>query len=157
MKKLVIASIPVFLLSSCLRNQEEEKTESVTAGTFSVADKKLTVYTTADTANYRLSLTDSAMPFKDFGQPRETEVCVFVDPTKTFQTFLGIGGAITDASAETFAKLPKEKQQEIMQAYYDPKKGIGYTLARTTSLYAQQSNKCYNQCSYLHRTNLIFQ
>jgi glucosylceramidase len=44
---------------------------------------------------------------------------------------LGIGGALTDASAETFAKIPRDKQQEFLQAYYDPKKGIGYTLART--------------------------
>src|SRR5688500_14090677 len=131
MKRILIVSTLVFLFSSCLRNKEEEKTETAAAGNFSVADKKVKVYTTADTANYRLSLTDSSLQFKDFGQPKETEVCVFVDPTKTFQTFLGIGGAITDASAETFAKLPKEKQQEIMQAYYDPQKGIGYTLART--------------------------
>ena len=65
------------------------------------------------------------------GQPKETQPCVFIDPSKTFQTFIGIGGALTDASAETFAMLPKEKQKEILQAYYDPKKGIGYTLART--------------------------
>jgi glucosylceramidase len=28
-------------------------------------------------------------------------------------------------------KLPKEKQEEILKAYYDPANGIGYTLART--------------------------
>ncbi|MEA3425671.1 MAG: hypothetical protein U9R46_05460, partial [Bacteroidota bacterium] len=39
--------------------------------------------------------------------------------------------ALTDASAETFAKLPKEKQEEFLTAYYDVNKGIGYTLART--------------------------
>jgi glucosylceramidase len=56
---------------------------------------------------------------------------VFVDPNKTFQTFLGIGGAITDASAEVFAKLSKEKQQEFLNAYYSKDKGIGYSLIRT--------------------------
>jgi glucosylceramidase len=61
----------------------------------------------------------------------ETQVCVFIDPTKTFQTHLGIGGAITDAAAETFAKLPQAKQQEVLRAYYDAEQGIGYTLART--------------------------
>ena len=50
---------------------------------------------------------------------------------KTYQTFIGIGGAITDASAEVFAKLPEDKQQELLNAYYDREKGIGYTLART--------------------------
>src|SRR5262249_48103462 len=63
--------------------------------------------------------------------PLETQVCVFVDPTRTFQTHLGIGGALTDAAAETFAKLPKEKQQELLDAYFDVKNGIGYSLART--------------------------
>ena len=132
MKKILFAFTILFLLSSCLRNKEanekKEKTEAVS--TYSVGDKKVKVYTTADTANLRMTLTDT-VGFSEFGQPLETQVCVFVDPTRTFQTFLGIGGAITDASAETFAKLPKEKQDEIMKAYYDPKNGIGYTLART--------------------------
>lgn len=44
---------------------------------------------------------------------------------------IGIGGALTDASAETFAKLSKDNQQELLQQYYDVKNGIGYTLART--------------------------
>jgi glucosylceramidase len=65
------------------------------------------------------------------GQPLETQFCVFVDPSKTFQDFIGIGGALTDASAETFAKLPKEKQEEFLTAYYNKEKGIGYSLART--------------------------
>ena len=97
---------------------------------FSTAGKEVTVYTTAQNTQHRLSKTGT-LAFKDFGQPLETQVCVFVDPSKTFQSFEGIGGAITDASAETFAKLPREGQQEILKAYYDPKDGIGYTLART--------------------------
>jgi glucosylceramidase len=48
-----------------------------------------------------------------------------------FQTFLGIGGALTDASAETFAKLPKQKQREFIDAHFDEQRGIGYKLART--------------------------
>ncbi|HEY3430280.1 MAG TPA: hypothetical protein VGK39_06355, partial [Cyclobacteriaceae bacterium] len=53
-------------------------------------------------------------------------------PKKNFQDFMGIGGAITDASAEVFGKLSAEKQQEFLQAYFDPQQGIGYSLARTT-------------------------
>lgn len=92
--------------------------------------KKVVVYTTAENTNLRMSVTET-VAFTPFGQPLETQPCVFVDPAKTFQTFVGIGGAITDASAETFAKLSKDKQQEILQQYYDVNKGIGYTLART--------------------------
>ena len=95
-----------------------------------VEGREIAVYTTADKTNHRLSATNT-LQFKPMGQPLETQVCVFVDPTKTFQTFLGIGGALTDASAETFAKLPKAKQQEFLTAHFDRNTGIGYTLART--------------------------
>ena len=109
----------------------QQQSKPVIVKSFSTANKKVSVYTTADGTDFRLSKTESNLTFSDFGQPLETQVCIFVDPTRTFQTFLGIGGAITDASAETFAKLPKDKQQEILDAYFDPQKGIGYTLART--------------------------
>ena len=45
---------------------------------------------------------------------------------------MGIGGAITDASAETYAKLSRQKKAEFLRAYYDKKDGIGYSLLRTT-------------------------
>ena len=37
----------------------------------------------------------------------ETEPFVLVDPTATFQHFIGIGGALTDASAEDFCQIAK--------------------------------------------------
>jgi len=92
--------------------------------------QQVTVYTTAEGTDYNLTRIAS-LNFEPVGQPFETEVCVFVDPEKTFQTFLGIGGAITDAAAETFYKLPESRQQEILNAYYNPEKGIGYSLIRT--------------------------
>jgi glucosylceramidase len=105
--------------------------EAKTAGALpDPVPSKIQVYTTADSTSYRLSPTGT-LTFQDFGQPLETQPCVFVDPSKEFQSFVGIGGALTDASAETLYKLPKEKQDEIIQNYYDPVKGIGYTLGRT--------------------------
>jgi glucosylceramidase len=91
----------------------------------------VTVYTTATKTTARLARTDTNT-FRLSVQPSETETCIFVNPAKTFQTVLGIGGAITDASAEVYAQLPAAKQQELLAAYYDREKGIGYTLARTT-------------------------
>ncbi len=89
-----------------------------------------TVYTTADKTDMRFGEAGQ-LSFTDKPQPLETEPCVFIDPQHTFQTFIGVGGALTDASAETFAKLPKAQQQELLTAYYDKRKGIGYTMART--------------------------
>src|ERR1700719_1454353 len=74
----------------------------------------VTVYTTAENTNFRISKTDSSLQFSDFGQPAETQVCVFVDASHSFQTIIGIGGAITDASAETFAKLPLKVQKNFL-------------------------------------------
>lgn len=88
------------------------------------------IITTADSTNLRLS-ENGALKFAPQGQPFENEPCIFVDPGHQFQTFLGIGGALTDASAETFAKLPKDKQEALLTAYFDKKNGIGYTVART--------------------------
>ena len=92
--------------------------------------KTVTVYTTAAQTGLRLTQNGN-LSFSSFRQPLETEPFVWVDAAKTFQSIEGIGGALTDASAETFARLPKDKQRELLTAYYSPEKGIGYTLART--------------------------
>jgi glucosylceramidase len=92
--------------------------------------KSVAIFTTAADTEHRIEKTGTS-EFRDFGQPLETQICVFVDPNKTFQTHLGIGGALTDAAAETLAKLPAAKQEEVIRAYYDPQQGIGYTLGRT--------------------------
>lgn len=73
----------------------------------------------------------------------EKQEYIFVDPSKTFQTIVGIGGALTDASAETYYKLPPDKQQEILTAYFDPKNGIGYTLGRTSIHSCDFSSQSY--------------
>ncbi len=95
------------------------------------AQQKVMVYTTAQQSDLRIS-QQGQLNFKDLKQPLETQPCIFIDPRNSFQSFMGIGGALTDASAETFAKLGKAEQQEFMTAYFDKNKGIGYTLARTT-------------------------
>src|ERR1051326_2623584 len=108
----------------------EAEHSSLTSRPLSVAGKQVSVYTTADKTSHRISLTDT-LSFKVVGQPKETQICVFVDPSKQFQTFLGIGGALTDAAAEVFAVLPSAKQKELLTAYFDENQGIGYKLART--------------------------
>ena len=124
-KTLFIFSLIV--LASC--SQQKPQTE-VTVNNFTVEGKDVTVYTTADSTAYRLAQTEK-LQFSDLGSTSERDIYIFADPSRTFQTMLGIGGALTDAAAETFAKLPRARQDELIQAYYDPEKGIGYTLART--------------------------
>lgn len=104
---------------------------------------RVSVYVTAKDTNLRMSKIQDAH-FEPFGQPLETQVCVFIDPNRTFQTMLGIGGALTDASAEVYAKLPEASQKKLMEAYFDPQKGIGYTLARTNIASCDFSSDSYN-------------
>ncbi|WP_078832515.1 glycoside hydrolase family 30 protein [Sediminibacterium ginsengisoli] len=93
-------------------------------------NKKVQVYTTAQESSRHIAKT-AELNFTEFRQPLETEPCVFIDPANKFQSFTGIGGALTDAAAETFAKLPANKQKEFLTAYFDADKGIGFTIART--------------------------
>ena len=131
MKNYTLLLLSLLLLFSCTQQRQLPRSESTFVEKFKVEGKKVIVYTTADSTNYRLTVTDT-LYFKELIQPKETQICVFTDPDKTFQTFIGIGGALTDASAETFAKMPVAKQEELLQAYFDTQKGIGYTLARTS-------------------------
>lgn len=92
--------------------------------------QKITIVTTAADTDLRLTQVGTQM-LEAYGQPLETQPCIFVDATKKFQTFIGIGGAITDAAAETFAKLPLPRQEELLKAYFSRSEGIGYNLVRT--------------------------
>jgi len=96
-----------------------------------VAGRSVAVYTTAAGTGNRLAATGT-LRFQRIDQLRDSTVRVFVDPARRFQTVLGVGGAITDAAAETYAKLPAARRREVIRAYYDANDGIGYTLARTS-------------------------
>jgi glucosylceramidase len=128
--KNTVFTISLFMLVSCGQNTPQPVVKLVSENTFNTEGKKVIVCTTADSTNYRLSVTDT-IQFREMSPIRESKIYVFVDPDETFQSFIGIGGALTDASAETFAKLPEAKQKELLLDYFDPGKGIGYTLART--------------------------
>ena len=88
------------------------------------------LYVTAENTAKRLS-EDGVLEFESADQPLETEVAIFVNPAKKFQTYLGIGGAITDASAEVFSLMSESQQQALLDAYYGPD-GIGYNIIRTS-------------------------
>src|SRR5881409_3091049 len=104
--------------------------------------KQAVVYTTAESTSFRLTPTDT-LTFKPSEPTSEGKVYVFVDPRKRFQPLIGIGGALTDASAETFAKLPAAAQEEVMTAYYSTDPGIGYTLGRTNINSCDFSSESY--------------
>lgn len=98
--------------------------------TIDLLGKEAVIYTTAENTEKRLSL-DFKKTFSAQKQPLETEVAIFVNPQNQFQEYLGIGGAITDASAEVFSQLSLDKQEELLNAYYS-QNGINYNIIRTS-------------------------
>lgn len=95
------------------------------------APTTLQVHTTEQGAPTRLALTQTVR-LTPGGPATDAQVSILVNPNQRFQTVLGIGGAITDASAEVFARLPAADQAQLLKAYFDPDAGIGYSLLRTT-------------------------
>ena len=72
--------------------------------------RSVTVYTTAKDSTQRLALS-AELRLSEGSQPPETDLAIFVSPDRRYQTFIGIGGALTDASAEVFATLSEDQQQ----------------------------------------------
>ncbi|MFA6087380.1 glycoside hydrolase family 30 beta sandwich domain-containing protein [Mucilaginibacter sp.] len=137
MKKGFLIACSVFISAGLFAQSAKPKM------LYSAANKTVKVYVTEKGSDKRLAPAGS-LRFTDNPQPPETEFVIFVDPTKKFQTMLGIGGALTDAVAETFYKLPKDKQKELLAAYYDKKTGIGFSLARTNIQSCDFSSDSYS-------------
>ena len=149
MRKFVhIFLILLLALTACKMHIKKDKSIAI-AETYDVGNAK--VYVTARDTNLRLS-SIGEVSFKEFGQPVETQVCVFLDPANTFQTMVGIGGAITDAAAETYAKLPEKVQKEFLNSLYDSEDGIGYNFARTNIGSCDFSSDSY---SYIEDTDSL--
>ena len=128
MKKINPQLMCALLCTSLFGQLAFSQTKSVAK--YTVVNKSVKVYTTAKNTDMKITEGET-LHFSGKPQPVETEVSVFVDPDKKFQTMLGFGGALTDATAETFYKLPKDKQKEFITAYFDKDKGLGYTFGRT--------------------------
>ncbi|MEG3657974.1 glycoside hydrolase family 30 protein [Arenibacter palladensis] len=134
MKNKYIGLIALLLtIVSCVNSKKEElkitDENPVENSVNTFLKHKLKVVTTAKDTDLRLTETNEVV-FENANQPTEGEVSIFVNPNKTFQEFMGIGGAITDASAEVFAKIDAKKQEELLQAYFS-QEGLGYNVIRT--------------------------
>ena len=107
----------------------------------SEAVKTAKQYTTSETGNLRLSYVGELRFTSE--NHSEVDADILINQDKKFQNLLGIGGALTDASAETFFKMPASKQKEFIKSYFDTINGIGYTLARTSINSCDFSSESY--------------
>lgn len=140
MRIFILTGLVLLVLGAC--NQSTSQHQE-TAKNAELIANKATVYITAKDTDLRLSKTGDVI-FEDYGQPLETQPFIYVDPYSTFQTMVGIGAALTDASAETFFKMPEDTQEKILSAYFDDEKGIAYNFARTNMASCDFSSASYH-------------
>uniref|UniRef100_A0A7E4VQY8 Glucosylceramidase n=1 Tax=Panagrellus redivivus TaxID=6233 RepID=A0A7E4VQY8_PANRE len=55
---------------------------------------------------------------------------IVINTTQELQTIKGFGAAFTDAAGINLLKLVPAAQEKLLEAYFDPIKGIGYTIGR---------------------------
>jgi glucosylceramidase len=126
-----------FLISSCGKAGKYDTPENINQAQKKhspsyqkIELQKVEQYLTSNKSGQRF-YHEKNFSTQEFTQPDEHFPTLILDASKRFQTIEGFGGALTDAAAETFYKLPEDKQKELITAYFDKEKGIGYSLART--------------------------
>jgi glucosylceramidase len=96
------------------------------------------LYQTAKNTNDKLSpllvenlredfRTENTTTYTDAGEL----FAIYLDNSKTFQTWEGFGGAFTESAAHVLNQMSPDSQQTMLEAYFHPQQGIGYTFCRT--------------------------
>jgi glucosylceramidase len=62
---------------------------------------------------------------------RHPNAALSIDPSLLFQRIEGFGGALTESSGYVLGHLSAEDRKRVIDAFFDPKKGHGFTFART--------------------------
>ena len=90
---------------------------------------------TSPTAHVWITTPDGALKMSDqgtvaFQTAAPANETVVVDPSRTFQTMTGFGGAITDSSASVLYGLSPAARSATMKLLFDPKTGDGLDFLR---------------------------
>lgn len=86
----------------------------------------LRVFLTQQSGSERLTEQSPLLP----GASKASLPLIEVSSARTFQTFLGFGGAFTEAAALTWQALEVATRSELLRDYFDPEHGHGYSLCR---------------------------
>ncbi len=78
----------------------------------------------------RLAPQPPLQPAAEAGAHASAPARLWVDSTRRFQVLEGFGGAFTEAAASTWLKLSAAQRDALLQAYFCPAQGHGYTLCR---------------------------
>ncbi len=88
---------------------------------------KVEIYQTSKDTDYRLKKVEEII----MEEKTNSTSKIVLDPTKEYQKMIGFGGAFTEAGGYVLSQISEEKQQEIIEKYFDSKNGLNYTFCRT--------------------------
>ncbi len=98
--------------------------------------------------NFFLKETNN-IRYKKYSTKMESEI-INIYPDILYQTFIGFGGAFTEATGYALSLLPTEKQNELLEEYFSDK-NLNYTLCRLPIGSCDFSKSSY---SYSNKANL---
>jgi glucosylceramidase len=80
-------------------------------------------------AGDRLSIKPNMAFINDDGSALPT---ITINPATTYQPIVGFGAAFTETAVYNLCKISKARKNEVLNAFFNPYTGAGYTLCRTT-------------------------
>lgn len=108
-------------------------------------ERRVKVYLT-DIRNGRRLSEETPLVFKadkSGNDGNEGHVLNVYDQVK-YQEILGFGGAFTQAAAVNYKKLDEAQREEVLTAYFDREKGLGYSFCRLTINSCDFSTEMYS-------------
>lgn len=90
-----------------------------------------TFETARDTARRLTALPPPAAADSTASGPASAAVRLAFSAEPAGPEIVGFGGALTESAAWALAKLPAERREAVLAAYFHPTEGLRYTLART--------------------------
>lgn len=92
-------------------------------------NRQIAVYKTNVRAGQLLEM-EKPMTFRTGKETHEEAVINLYDDVQ-YQEILGFGGAFTESAAYNYHLMGEKNRKKFIEAYFDPKKGIGYSFGRT--------------------------
>ncbi|HKL21715.1 MAG TPA: hypothetical protein VJ904_07915, partial [Tichowtungia sp.] len=104
--------------------------KNLTAGALTTLILTAPVFSEIDV--YQTSRQGDRLTRVELNQAADAQVfqTLEIDPLKTYQALIGIGGSFTESGASVLAELSAQKRAEIMKAYFSPE-GAHFSLTRT--------------------------
>jgi glucosylceramidase len=126
MKKILIATIGLMIMSCCTRNSEESKSPTPNPPAPTTSD--IDVWLTKADETIKLQKQSSVLSFTTNSNSYQN---IEVNPSKTYQTIDGFGYTLTGGSVEVINQLSSAKKEALLQEFFgNGENSIGVSYLR---------------------------